>query len=87
MATCASSSTSVAVLQNAIVTAKELLIQKLDQLNTIRTFVRTTKGFRVTGSEGFVAIDHLSGGAVKLVNRMEFSTNNFNPDIIKGWDR
>jgi len=28
----------------------------------------------------------MEGGAVKLVDRMEFSTNNFSPDIIKGWD-
>jgi hypothetical protein len=28
----------------------------------------------------------LSGGAVKLVNRMEFSKANFSPDIIKGWE-
>jgi len=40
----------------------------------------------VTGHEGFVAIDRTSGGAVKLVDRLEFSTNNFDPNIIKGWD-
>jgi len=33
-----------------------------------------------------VAIDKLKGGAVKLVDRMEFSSNNFSPDVIKGWD-
>jgi len=40
----------------------------------------------VTGSEGYVAIDHLTNGAYKIVNRMEFSYNNFSKDIIKGWE-
>jgi hypothetical protein len=74
-------------LQNALIDAKRLIINKLDTLKKLTTFVRTSNGFRVTGQEGFVAIDHLSGGAVKLVDRMEFSKNNFSSDIIKGWDR
>lgn len=73
-------------LQKLIVVAKEIIINKLNQINTIKTFVKTKHGFKVTGAEGFVAIDRIGGGAVKLVNRLEFSTNNFNPDIIKGWD-
>ena len=40
-----------------------------------------------TGAEGFVAIDKLGGDAVKLVDRLEFSYNNFSPDILKGWDK
>lgn len=74
-------------LQNAIIDAKKIIIAKLDALKKMKTFIRTKDGFRVTGQEGFVAIDHLKGGAVKLVDRMEFSKNNFSPDIIKGWDR
>jgi len=73
-------------LQQAIVAAKLIIINKLDRLKTINTFVLTKKGFKVTGQEGFVAIDRVGGGAVKLVDRLEFSTNNFSPDIIKGWD-
>ena len=71
-------------LQNALVDAKLIIIEKLDKLKTIGTFVRTKNGFKVTGSEGFVAIDN-EGGAVKLVDRLEFSTNNFSPEILKGW--
>ena len=52
----------------------------------IGTFVKTKSGFRVTNPEGFVAIDRMEGGAVKLVDRLEFSANNFSKDIIKGWD-
>jgi len=73
-------------LQKLLVFAKEIIINKLNEINTTKTFVKTTHGFRVTGAEGFVAIDRIGGGAVKLVDRLEFSTNNFNPDIIKGWD-
>jgi hypothetical protein len=55
-------------------------------LNKIGTFIKTKNGFEVTGVEGFVAIDRIKGGAVKLVDRMEFSSNNFSTDVIKGWD-
>jgi len=74
-------------LMNAIVDAKLIIINKLDKVKQIDTFVRTRNGFKVTGSEGFVAIDKATNGAVKLVDRLEFSTNNFSPDIIKGWER
>lgn len=73
-------------LQLSIQRAKQIIINKLNELNDINTFVKTRNGFRVTGVEGFVAIDKLEGGAVKLVDRLEFSTNNFDPDVIKGWD-
>lgn len=73
-------------LQKAIVAAKLIIIKKLDSLKKIDTFIRTKNGFKVTGQEGFVAIDKTGGGAVKLVDRLEFSTNNFSPDVLKGWD-
>jgi hypothetical protein len=73
-------------LQKSIVLAKLIIINKLDRLKNINTFVKTKTGFKVTGQEGFVAIDRIGGGAVKLVDRLEFSTNNFSPDILKGWD-
>jgi hypothetical protein len=73
-------------LQQAIVVAKLKIINKLNKLNRVGTFVKTKNGFKVTGAEGFVAIDKLKGGAVKLIDRLEFSANNFSPDVIKGWD-
>tara|TARA_B100000963_G_scaffold115601_1_gene100688 strand:- start:1570 stop:2805 length:1236 start_codon:yes stop_codon:yes gene_type:complete len=73
-------------LQNLVIDSKLILINKLNKLSNIGTFVKTTSGFKVTNPEGFVAIDRMEGGAVKLVDRMEFSTNNFSKDIIKGWD-
>jgi len=74
-------------LQKIIVLAKLKLINSLNKLQNIDTFVKTRNGFKVTGAEGFVAIDTLGGGAVKIVDRMEFSYNNFSPDILKGWDK
>jgi hypothetical protein len=74
-------------LQNELVAAKEMLISQLSQVQNTKTFVKTSKGFKVTGAEGYVAIDNLTGGAVKLVDRMEFSANNFSTSIIKGWQK
>jgi len=67
--------------------AKQMIIDKLNQGSAMATFLRTPYGFKVTDQEGFVAIDHLSNGAVKLVDRMEFSRANFSPEFIKGWER
>lgn len=74
-------------LQKLIVVAKMKLINKLNRLSNLETFVKTSDGFKVTGQEGYVAIDTLGGDAVKLVDRMEFSYNNFSPDILKGWQK
>ena len=73
-------------LHNYVTDSKLIIINKLNKLNNMGTFVKTKSGFKVTGVEGFVAIDRMEGGAVKLVDRLEFSTNNFSKDIIKGWD-
>jgi len=75
-------------LQKSIVLAKLKLINKLNSIENTDAFVQTKKGYKVrTGAEGFVAIDKLGGDAVKLVDRMEFSYNNFSPDVLKGWDK
>ena len=77
---------NIFILQNFVIDSKLIIINKLNKVSKIGTFVKTKSGFRVTNPEGFVAIDRMEGGAVKLVDRMEFSTNNFSKDIIKGWD-
>lgn len=75
-------------LQKVIVLAKLKLINSLNKLKKIDTFVQTKNNvFMTTGEEGYVAIDTLGGDAVKIVDRMEFSYNNFSPDILKGWDK
>ena len=74
-------------LQKVIVLAKLKLINILNKLNRTNTFLKTNRGYRSTGQEGYVAIDKLGGDAVKIVDRMEFSFANFSPNIIKGWDK
>ena len=74
-------------LQKVIVLAKLILINNLNKIAKVKTFVKTSNGYKVTGEEGYVAIDKLGGDAVKIVDRMEFSYNNFSPDILKGWDK
>ena len=69
-----------------LTSAKGMIVSKLNQVGSIPTFLRTTSGFKVTEQEGYVAIDKV-GGAVKLVDRMEFSRANFSPDVIKGWEK
>ena len=48
----------------------------MQRVESIGTFIKTDNGYRVTAPEGFVAIGH-DGGAVKLVDRIEFSRQNF----------
>ena len=74
-------------LQKLIVEAKLILLNKLHELNNIGTFIKTNNGYKVTGQEGYVAIDQLTGGALKIVDRLEFSYNNFSPDVLKGWQK
>lgn len=74
-------------LVNLMTEAKDMIVAKMNHAGHISTFLKTTNGFKTTGVEGFVAIDHLKGGAVKVINRMEFSRSNFSADIIKGWQR
>ena len=64
--------------------AKMLILKKLQALNTMPSFIKTSTGYKVTDPEGFVAIDR-SGKAVKLVDRMEFSRANFN--VAKDWTK
>ena len=76
----------IITFQNLLVEAKMLIVKKLNSVKGLTdTFIKTKNGFKVTNPEGYVAIDRVSGGAVKLVDRMEFSFNNFT--AIKAWDK
>ena len=78
--------TNVIAFQNYIVEAKMGIVRKLNTVKGLtNTFIKTANGFKVTNPEGYVAIDRISGNAVKLVDRMEFSFNNFT--AIKAWDK
>lgn len=74
-------------LYNLLIDAKLMIISKLDKAKKIDTLLLTQDGYRVTGQEGFVAIDRVGKNAVKLVDRLQFSRANFSPDIIKGWQK
>jgi len=63
--------------------AKNFLVSKLSEIQSIGHFLKTSKGYKVTSPEGFVAVDRVAG-AVKLVDRMEFSRANFT--MPKGWN-
>ena len=60
---------------------KQFVIDKLDKLETFKTFVQTDTGYKVTGPEGYVL--HKDGDMIKFVNRLEFSYNNFT--VAKKW--
>jgi len=69
-----------------LVKAKMGIVKKLNSVKGLTdTFIKTKNGFKVVNPEGYVAIDRVSGDAVKLVDRMEFSFNNFT--AIKAWDK
>ena len=76
----------ILIFQNLIVDAKMQIVKKLNSVKGLTdTFIKTDNGFKVTNPEGYVAIDRVGGKAVKLVDRMEFSFNNFT--AIKAWDK
>ena len=78
--------TQIITFQNHLVDAKMEIVKKLNSVKGLTdTFIKTSNGFKVVNPEGYVAIDRISGGAVKLVDRMEFSFNNFT--AIKAWDK
>ena len=76
----------IITFQNLLVDAKMQIVKKLNSVKGLTdTFIKTSNGFKVTNPEGYVAFDRVRGGAVKLVDRMEFSFNNFT--AIKAWDK
>ncbi|MBT4995669.1 MAG: hypothetical protein HOM88_04285 [Hellea sp.] len=74
-------------MYNHIVDAKHLIVKKLNMVGGLRTLLKTSKGYEVTGQEGFVAIDRYGKNALKLVDRLEFSKANFSDKYIKGWTK
>ena len=67
----------------AIRDAKMIVVDQLNKIQGIGTFLKTPDGFKVTAPEGYVAINAKSGKAVKLVDRLGFSFANFT--LAKDW--
>lgn len=80
--------TKVYELQDTIVAMKEMILAKLDRVDSLSTFVISKDGgIKVTGAEGYVGLsDSAIPQGVKLVDRYEFSLHNFSPEITKGWE-
>ena len=68
-------------LYKELQTVKQMVIDKLDHLETFKTFAQTDKGYKITGPEGYVL--HRNGDMIKFVNRLEFSYINFT--LAKQW--
>ena len=71
-------------MYNHFITVKNLIIEKLNAgvSRFPGTFVLTDNGYRSVKDEGYVAVNG-NGSAVKLIDRPEFSYNNFNS--LKNW--
>lgn len=70
-------------LHTAVTIAKNLMVNKLDKLQKVKTFIPFPDGLKLTGAEGFVAIS--GGKAFKFVDRLEFSRANFT--VAKDWEK
>ena len=67
----------VMAIYKRIIELKLAILRKLQQVESlVGTFIKTETGYQVMNPEGFVAIGH-DGGAIKLVDRLEFSRQNF----------
>lgn len=57
---------------------KNIIINKLNKVETsVSSFIKTDSGFKITNSNGFIAVDKLTGNVVKLVDRLDVIKNNF----------
>lgn len=74
----------ILALYKRVIEGKLLILTKMQKIESIGTFINTENGYKVTAPEGFVAIGH-DGGAVKLVDRLEFSKQNF--AAVKNWKK
>ena len=67
----------IMAIYKRVIELKLAIVKKLQQVESlVGTFIKTESGYQVMNPEGFVAIGH-DGGAVKLVDRLEFSRQNF----------
>jgi len=66
----------IITFMSEITNLKKLFINKLNNIETIAHFYKTPDGYEAGSPEGYVAIDH-TGGAVKIVDRLDFSRRNF----------
>lgn len=76
---------AIMAIYKRVIEIKLAIVRKLQQMESIvGTFIKSESGYQVMNPEGFVAIGH-DGGAVKLVDRLEFSRQNFAG--VQDWKR
>ena len=67
-----------------LINLKNSILPTLNSIKgNMKTFVKTPSGFKVTAPEGYVSVDRMSNKAFKIVDRLEFSKNNFT--VAKDW--
>ena len=79
--------TAIFEVFDLITKAKMIILNQLNKMKMYSNFVLTTIGDYIpTKDEGFVMVQTGSKGC-KLVDRYEFSRNNFSKDIVAGFDK
>ena len=73
---------NILAIHNMTIAIKSKLLKQINSVKATQQFIKTDNGFEVTNPEGYVAIDN-DGQAVKLVDRLTFSKQNFNAQ--KNW--
>ena len=75
-------------VQKHIILVKLNIINKLCScLNIVKPLIVTEEKIIESDHEGFIVNNAFGGAAVKLVDRLNFSYNNFSPNILKGWNK
>jgi len=69
-------------IHNRTIAVKTEILKQINSVKSTKQFIKTDTGYEVTNPEGYVAIDN-DGQAVKLVDRLTFSRQNFN--AAKNW--
>ena len=69
-------------IHNRTIAVKNEILKQINSVKSTKQFIKTDTGYEVTNPEGYVSIDN-DGQAVKLVDRLTFSRQNFN--AAKNW--
>jgi hypothetical protein len=65
---------------------KIIFLNKFNSLeSSVRSFSQDAEGYKATNPEGFVVVDLIEGHMTKLVDRLNFSKQNFN--AVKEWGK
>ena len=67
--------------------AKCRIIDTLNSDTKQKIFIETDGELYETDHEGYVVVDIVTGAALKLVDRQQFSFFNFSSEIKKGWEK